>query len=180
MKILCFGDSNTFGYDPRSSFGSRYPSDVRWTEQLKGHTVINCGVNGMMVPHDHAVTLEMIRRYGPDMVIVMIGSNDVLEGADAAKTAARMEAYIAAIKETCNKVLLIAPPTLKIGEWVQKEEKIEESRRLAIMYKELAAREGCMFVDAGDWNIDMTYDGVHFSPEGHAEFARKLSELISA
>ena len=24
MKILCFGDSNTYGYDPRGYFGGRY------------------------------------------------------------------------------------------------------------------------------------------------------------
>ena len=29
MKVICFGDSNTFGYDPRSWFGSRYTSDSR-------------------------------------------------------------------------------------------------------------------------------------------------------
>ena len=25
-RILCFGDSNTYGYDPRSYFGSQYPA----------------------------------------------------------------------------------------------------------------------------------------------------------
>lgn len=34
MKILCIGDSNTYGYDPRSFFGDRYPEDVRWTDNL--------------------------------------------------------------------------------------------------------------------------------------------------
>ena len=29
MKIICFGDSNTWGYDPRSYLGERYPKDVR-------------------------------------------------------------------------------------------------------------------------------------------------------
>ena len=31
-RVLCFGDSNTYGYDPRSFFGGRYPG--RWTDLL--------------------------------------------------------------------------------------------------------------------------------------------------
>ena len=27
--ILCFGDSNTYGYNPKN--GKRFPYDVRWT-----------------------------------------------------------------------------------------------------------------------------------------------------
>ena len=34
-KILCFGDSNTYGYDPRSCLGGRYPDSVRWTALLE-------------------------------------------------------------------------------------------------------------------------------------------------
>ncbi len=34
-RILCFGDSNTYGYDPRSYLGGRYPASVRWTALLK-------------------------------------------------------------------------------------------------------------------------------------------------
>ena len=32
--ILCYGDSNTYGYDPQSPLGGRYPSQVRWPDQL--------------------------------------------------------------------------------------------------------------------------------------------------
>ena len=30
-KIIFYGDSNTYGYDPRGFFGMRYPKEVRWT-----------------------------------------------------------------------------------------------------------------------------------------------------
>ena len=30
MRLLCFGDSNTYGYDPRSYLGGRYGETVRW------------------------------------------------------------------------------------------------------------------------------------------------------
>lgn len=47
-RILCFGDSNSYGYDPRSYLGGRYPASVRWTALLEaaGWMVINEGENG--------------------------------------------------------------------------------------------------------------------------------------
>lgn len=35
-SLLCFGDSNTFGYDPCDPLGGRYPSQIRWTGRLAG------------------------------------------------------------------------------------------------------------------------------------------------
>ena len=54
MKISCFGDSNTYGYDPRSYFGGRYDADSRWVDILAaqtGWTIFNMGQKeGVMVP----------------------------------------------------------------------------------------------------------------------------------
>ena len=32
MRLLCCGDSNTYGYDPRSFFGDRYPKESHWVD----------------------------------------------------------------------------------------------------------------------------------------------------
>ena len=34
MRILFYGDSNTYGFDPRDPFDDRYPASVRWTDRL--------------------------------------------------------------------------------------------------------------------------------------------------
>ena len=34
MKVLCYGDSNTYGYDPRGFFGDCYPKESRWVDIL--------------------------------------------------------------------------------------------------------------------------------------------------
>ena len=34
MNVICFGDSNTYGYDPRSWLGGRYDPDSRWVDIL--------------------------------------------------------------------------------------------------------------------------------------------------
>lgn len=49
MNIIRFGDSNTYGYDPRGDFGWRYDADSRWVDILaaeSGWTVYNMGQNG--------------------------------------------------------------------------------------------------------------------------------------
>lgn len=53
MKVVCIGDSNTYGYDPRSYWGDRYPKDSRWVDLLATQTgweVYNQGENGRTIP----------------------------------------------------------------------------------------------------------------------------------
>ena len=57
MTVLCYGDSNTYGFDPRSWLGERYPADVRWTGLLArktGGTILEEGQNGREIPAGHA------------------------------------------------------------------------------------------------------------------------------
>lgn len=178
MKILCIGDSNTYGYDPRSYIGSRYPENVRWTDRLTGHEVINCGLNGMTVPRNHNRAIGLIKSNEPDLVVVMLGTNDLTGGVSAERIAERMGDFLDSISSLGRPVLLIAPPVLQYGEWVMDDDIIEESQQLGDEYRKLAERKGCMFDDAGKWGIDLTYDGVHFSPEGHTSFAEHMNNLF--
>ena len=36
--IICYGDSNTYGYDPCVMAGDRYPEEDRWTGILERET----------------------------------------------------------------------------------------------------------------------------------------------
>lgn len=74
--------------------------------------------------------------------------------------------------------VLLAPPPMQHGEWVQRKSLIEESEKLRQCYRALAEKRGCFFADAGDWYVELLSDGVHFSPSGHAAFARDLSKAL--
>ena len=39
-RILCFGDSNTWGFDPRDPIENRYPPEERWPDLLAQATGI--------------------------------------------------------------------------------------------------------------------------------------------
>lgn len=52
--IVCYGDSNTYGYDPRSFPEDRYKKSERWTgilDEALEDQVLNYGVNGRCIPH---------------------------------------------------------------------------------------------------------------------------------
>lgn len=100
MQVLCFGDSNTYGYDPCGFFGDRYDAEDRWPDLLARQTgcdVINLGANGREISHGHA-PLHLLAEYAPvDIFLVMLGTNDLLQGSTATKAAARMEAFMNAL-----------------------------------------------------------------------------------
>ena len=181
MRILCFGDSNTYGYDPRGFFGDRFGAEDRWVDLLAKHTVhecINAGSNGREIPRS-SYTLHLLTEHAPvDVFLVMLGTNDLLQGTKAKEAATRMEAFLMTLLPRCKRILLIAPPPMKRGSWVPKDELVAESIHLAKEYKFLAQKLNISFVDTRAWNIDLTFDGVHFSEEGHHAFANHLIEYL--
>ena len=168
MKLVCFGDSNTFGYNPCAKFGECYNN--RWTDilaEISGWEVLNEGVNGREVPDEPAWVDD-----DTDFLVVMLGTNDLLQLDTPEATAARMEKFLNI--EHKEKLVLIAPPPMVPGEWVQDDELLEDSRRLAKLYQCIAERLGIRYFNAGEWNILLGFDGVHFKEEAQSVFAEAL------
>ena len=122
MRVVFFGDSNTYGFDPRDPFDDRYPASVRWTDRLQRMldaayagteatrqpdadipehwTVISRGQNGRCVPvmpQMSGYIQSMIREVWPvDRFAVMLGTNDLLltHHPDAALPAAQMRQFL--------------------------------------------------------------------------------------
>ena len=177
-KILCIGESNTYGYDPRSYFGSRYPKEKRWTGILEqeGCKIMNEGVNGLCIPDSFQDNTDT------GLIIVMLGTNDLLQGKTAKMTAEKMKHYLQTMLEKTHSasILLICPPHMKYGEWVQSDLLIKESSLLSEEYKKIANELQIFFCDAENWNIELVFDGVHFSEKGHAAFVKGLCSFLSS
>lgn len=178
--IWCYGDSNTYGYDPRSFWGGRY-SDC-WPELLAketGFQVINDGQNGRMIPSRDYELKQFLRdsgKYNEDVFAIMLGTNDLLNGATAREAASRMESFL----KQCGRphILLIAPPPMKRGEWVPDDQLVTESVELSRQYRAVSEKMGIWFADAGEWDVELAYDGVHFSEEGHRRFAKGIADTL--
>ena len=176
MNVICFGDSNTYGYDPRTWLGGRYDADSRWVDILAattGWTICNLGQNGREIP-----SRPPSFPADTDLLIVMLGTNDLLQGRSPAQAADRLEHFLASLPLGRNHILLIAPPPLSAGEWVSSQQLIDNSRAFAVSCRALARRLGISFVDAGQWEIPLAFDGVHFTRQGHKALAAGLLELL--
>ncbi len=179
MRIICFGDSNTWGYDPRSYIGEQYPRNVRWQGRfaaLPGLDVVNCGVNGRSIPNTPArisAACAEIGRYLPaETLVVMLGGNDLLSQPDfcAEDVAERMESFLrVALSELAPaRTLLVSPPPMRPGAWVGEGRLVTESQRLGACLAETARELGIDFADAAEWDPELCFDGVHLSERGHA------------
>ena len=179
--LFCLGDSNTYGYDPRSFFGDRYDRANRWTgilDTAPEWNIINAGANGRSIPagFQTAMLLRQIAERHPDGLVVMLGSNDLLSGASAEEATEQMEAFLQQLPSL--PTLLVAPPAMTAGIWVTEDALIEESTILPALYRQLAKKLGIHFADASAWGIALAYDGVHFTEVGHHTFARQMSALL--
>ena len=191
MKILCYGDSNTYGYDPQGG-GSRYPSESRWVNlldmELRSCCVMNAGQNGREIPTNgwesaRGVAMQMEAATEPgDFLIIMLGSNDLLLGGMSAENACqRMKTFLTAVMErnSGRKILLVGPVKMKPGFWVTEEGLVEESEQLIREYEKMVSElEGVDFADSNLWGVELTGDGVHFTKEGHKAFAEGLTKHL--
>ncbi len=187
-QIACLGDSNTYGYDSRSLLDNRFPPEIRWTDRLAaatGSRVFNFGHNGLRVAQDgfHAELARELASVQPlELATVMLGTNDVSNGWNAAEAAAHMEKLLRLLLRDApaEKILLISPVPLRPGVWVSDPEVIAQSEALAGRYRALAAALGIRFADAGEWDVPLCFDGIHITEEGHRIFAEKLASILTA
>ena len=192
--IVFFGDSNTYGYDPRDIWNARYPASVRWTGRLAKRAgdswqVLPYGQNGRCIPEMPAAQRYLdpfIKELGSvDVFACMLGTNDVFltMRPDASAAERRMDAFLSYLdtKETIGNILLIAPPAVsrEAAADTAMTAYIRESEKLPELYRALAERHRVFFIDANAWQIPMVFDAVHFSEEGHRIFAERMEKSLN-
>ena len=197
-KILCFGDSNTYGYDPADWTEGRYPAEVRWTDNLARHTagrwiVIEEGLNGRKIPvvsysYSRNMLLQLLERTGKGgLFCVMLGTNDILSTGrpDARIPVRTMDELLRFLTEhkPCREILILAPPYIGSKPAIDNDPMLyqcnEESRKMNRGFALLAEKYGVRFEDTGTWEIDLCYDQVHFSEAGHRRFAERMEEVLA-
>ena len=177
MKVYCFGDSNTYGYDARMLLDNRYPPEYRWVDILAdktGWTMINKGFNGREISRKGIHVPEDV-----DLFIVMLGTNDLLQGNSVDDVAERMALFLTETRFPAEKTLLLSPVPMKLGAWVPDSVLVDNSQLLTARYRQLAHAFGIRFADAGAWDVTLSYDGIHYTEEGQIAFANGLYNYLS-
>ena len=205
-RILCYGDSNTWGYNPVTQ--DRFGKHQRWTGQLSqalGHDydVIEEGLNGRTTVWDDPIEgykngreylIPCLETHKPlDLVIIFLGVNDLkkrfsLSAYDIAYGAGVLVEVVqksnTGITEAAPKVLLIAPPPVgKLTDFAEMFEGAEaKSLRFAQHYQRVASELGCALFDASTVIVSSDLDGIHFEQGEHAKLGQavavKVREII--
>jgi lysophospholipase L1-like esterase len=178
MKTLvCFGDSNTWGYVPGSE-GERFPRDVRWPTQLQHllgdeWEVIAEGLNGRTAAIERPDSegrnglpylLPCLHSHAPvDLVVIFLGTNDVNFIDD--DRVARCIARLVEIVRRCEaEPLVVVPPPF-------------DGHALGPSF---VSELDCPLLDLDGVTSYSIVNGdvEHLDADGHAAVARAVAECV--
>ncbi|MBQ6362356.1 MAG: SGNH/GDSL hydrolase family protein [Lachnospiraceae bacterium] len=209
IRILCFGDSLTWGYHPVRQ--DRMGEDERWTGVLQSllgerYRIIEEGQNSRTIATDDPTEGEKnglkyiipcLESQRPlDLMILMLGTNDTKKRYcySACDIAGEMEQFLEKVQaynhfhlEGKLKILLVAPPAISseaAGNTMTDSFDLARSEKimkeLRELYQQLAETYGCDFFDASKVVHVSPVDGVHLDPEEGKKLAEALAERIQA
>ena len=195
--VLCFGDSNTYGLDPRNK--TRFDYSVRWTGLLdswlrpQGKRVAEEGLCGrtadfsdMHRPGRWGTEMlpVLLETHSPEWAVIMLGTNDckTVYNASPEKIGNGISALIGQAKRFREdmKILIVSPIRLAdgVGEKGFDEEFDERSVMTSLdlkrVYRDIAKKENCLFLAASDYASPSAADREHLDENGH----KRLAEAI--
>lgn len=199
-KVLCFGDSNTFGFDPKN--GKRFDKNSRWTgilEKFSGSDfqIIEAGCNNRTAFSDNPAgalftgykILPEVLKSDIDFVILFIGINDLQfeygVSFDDIKLGVSKLVKIVQDKVDKAKILLVSSPELTenvlkspIFSTLFDKTSIEKSKALPKIYSEISKEYGIDFLDLNKIVIPSELDGLHFEPSEHEKIAKEIFNYL--
>lgn len=205
ITILCYGDSNTYGFHPET--GGRYPKEQRWTTILgeklgDKYEVINEGMNGRTTAYKRpasdwqngleGIAMAIHSNFPIDCLVIMLGTNDCNKDMflEPEQIADGMRSLVIKAREV-NEWLGVTMPQIIIMSpaWIRPElegtpfecdldeTSVEKSKALAPLYRYLADELGCTFVDASELEVSVI-DCEHLTAKGHEDLAEKLYQEL--
>jgi lysophospholipase L1-like esterase len=199
--VLCYGDSNTWGFDPETQ--GRFPRDVRWPGRLQATLgdewhVVEEGLNGRTTTLDSPLNpgrngldylLPCLESHAPlDAVVIFLGTNDLAErysltATDIPRAAARLASVVAhtetGIDGAAPLPILACPPPVGDTEW--SEDWAGASAKSAVLAKRFAAVAGELgfeWIDLSDATRYSPLDGIHLDAAGHAAVAGLVARTL--
>lgn len=201
--ILCFGDSITWGYNPKD--GTRFAPEDRWPRALESALqgrarVIDEALNGRTIATDDpaqpyrngmAMFPPLLEAHAPlDVVVVMLGTNDSAPcyGLSAGRIAMNSAALVEAVNasqsgpgRTTPKMVLVAPPplgSLNPEMALMYSGGQGTSRGLAAAYETVAKSYGIAFFNAGEVVKVSAVDGVHLDPDAQRTLGIAIGKVV--
>ncbi len=199
-RILCFGDSNTYGYAPD---GQRYEADSIWPGimgKLLGDRfeVIADGKNGRTIAFDDPyiegcngmldIEASLEANAPLDLVVLMLGTNDLKKYFDAtpAQIAQNLKTMCELIQQKTDAKILIASPML-LGDEIEfsptlslefGRAQIDYSFDFAPQFSKVAQEVGAGFIDLAVVAVSSGADCLHLMPEEHQQIGAAMKDKV--
>ncbi len=199
-KILCFGDSNTYGFIPSS--GKRYDENSRWSGILKKllreeYEIIEAGCNNRTAFCDNPAgvnetgykVLPSLLTPDIDCVILAVGINDLqyLYNISMKDYENGLENLIGLVRTKLPraKIILLSPSVITediLNSYFAAmfdETSIEKSKQLSAIYERAARKENCKLLDLKKIASPSKTDGLHYEKIEHIKIANAIFDLIN-
>ena len=198
-KILCFGDSNTYGFNPINS--QRYNKNTRWTGILQTslkdkYNIIEAGCNNrtcfMDNPEGEDKTgYKAIKKYlkkETDILILALGINDLQKIYNHNEETIKIGLVkIIDIANNINQnlhIIILVPSIITTdiynGYFCQlfDERSIEESKKLNDIYQNIAKEKNCEIINLDHFVKVSKTDGIHYDENAHKTIAEILQNYL--
>ncbi|MBS1494325.1 MAG: SGNH/GDSL hydrolase family protein [Bacteroidetes bacterium] len=200
-RILCYGDSLTWGYNPAD--GTRFAYHETWPGVMErslgeSYKVIVEALTARTTCWDLPYAPDrngskflpmLLESHAPlDMVIIMLGINDLmhLSGKTADESAWGLLsliriAYTPLFGGTPPKILIIAPPVPgKMSDFSREGFGVaeEEIKKLPAAQKIVAETALCDFMDSNDFIKVDSVDGLHPMPDQYKILGEAVAERV--
>jgi len=200
-KILCYGDSNTYGYNPTD--GARFDNTIRWTAILQKNLgsdfeVINegeCDRTGF-VDNDKGFLFSAQRHFPKiikktkdiDLLILAIGTNDLQFKYNLTihQFENGLEKLIVTAKNYVKRIIIIPPVVLDNNvlegyfNYQFDETSISKSKKIGKIYRKLSNIYGLNYFDLNEFVKPSNTDGLHYDSEGHKIISTKLCTYVKS
>lgn len=200
-KILCYGDSNTWGCSPAD--GSRFEGDVRWPMVMASHlgggfSVIEdakCGRTVLDLNSDPELNgiswiESKIESYIPlYAAIICLGTNDVFDSGEIPlpRIISGIEKITGIIRKShinhgmnLPHIILLTPvmPSAQPEEINFYRLQINKAAALIANYRILARETGSLCLDISGIIMASDKDGSHIERDGHIKLGGTVAEFI--
>ena len=199
-KIICYGDSNTFGYNTKDN--SRFDENTRWTSILQKnlgteYEVINEGIcdrtgfvtnpKGALFSAQKHFPELISKTENIDLLILWVGTNDLQFQYDISMETVEkgLENLIKIAQPKVKDTIIVSPVVLDervlegFFSYQFDKTSIIKSKEIGKIFRTLSNVHHCNYIDINEIAELSDFDGLHYDEISHKIIGDNLADFVA-